>query len=321
MRFRRSEDELRYHALRVEVYLRLAEALRGSPHLLRDVLRNLGKMEHFAFYEGVEQGTNAALMACYRDLRQEGACQSCGASLDPSVLGSVDGPQALSAADMHNWLYGQRDTPLAEAEMEAFGELDLAGNPPMPMVVPRAEYAPLTLDELQGADVPVSAPEQPTEAPQPSADWLPTGELGQAALEEVRERTPVVEGVVSSPEQLDQIRDALVEATRGGWRPTEWADIIIAAMHATGIPAFRIDEQLSTHEGRAVLDQAGIHDFRPSVWGALPEMKVITEGVGGIVAELEDMKDQLDHIDDLDPSKLPSVSDGEDERTPSPDAT
>jgi hypothetical protein len=92
-------------------------------------------------------------------------------------------------------------------------------------------------------------------------------------------------------------------------------------MHATGIPAFRIDEQLSTHEGRAVLDQAGIHDFRPSTWGALPEMRVLTQGVGGIVAELEGMKDQLDHVDDLDPSKLPSVSDGEDERTPSPDAT
>lgn len=248
MRFRRTEDERRYRALHTELYLGIASALRSQPELCRDLLRNLAKLEHFAFYEGVEQGAAAAFVAMLDEESDD-----------------------KTAADMHWDLYGRRDTPLSDAERERWP--DDPDTMPAVFFAPRATYAPMTLEELRAVEAPPvssfdpdlgSAPTVAPADPPPRLHRVVVGDDGH-----LRSFDGFDEDLDASPATLDVIREALLERTRRGWKPSEWADVVMAAMEATQIPAWVIDQQLATPQGATVLAQAGIFELKPSDWQAL----------------------------------------------------
>ncbi|HEY5657773.1 MAG TPA: hypothetical protein VIY27_08275 [Myxococcota bacterium] len=272
MRFRRLEDEQRYHALRTELYLRIAKALGSQPELCTEILRNLGKIEHLAFYEGVDQGAAAAVLGI----------TTAG---DQSVVGAESSP-----ADLHRALYGHQDTPLADVEALVW-EAALPETPMPPILrAERAEYAPLTLQEAldAGAAAPaVAAPQDATVAHEGPSDAETGGALRwelerlrldgmyDAAVAELGGELPDVASAAdpdrdASPEKLDAIREALIGRTSKGWKPTEWAELVVAVMEDTQLPAYLIDQQLDTPQGEAVLSQAGLLDIAASPWGSIP---------------------------------------------------
>jgi hypothetical protein len=266
VRFRRLEDEQRYLALRTELYLRVAEALREQPLLCQEILRNLGKIEHVAFYEGVEQGAVASFFAL---------------ELDEDFA-------SLSAADMHRQIYAHHDTPLTEAERSPWTAMadQLRLVCPQLLVAPRAEYVPMTLQEVEGTAVaPAPVRDRARIAPATIRRSLIADDLADTMIEaaeddDVLALDNLLASLPSSPEPdlsaspqlLDRIRDALVTRARNGWKPTQWSEVVLAAMQDTSIPAYTVDAQLATPEGVTVLRQAGMLDLEPSPWSSIAAM-------------------------------------------------
>lgn len=271
IRFRLVEDERRYLALRAELYMRLSHS-GATAAVLADVLRNLGKIESFAYAEGIRQGAVAVELT-----------NSC---------------EDRSALVRHHEAYGSADTPLREVEKNKWNSRGTHGvfeEQPL-------EFAPLTLAEakVHYAAEAATAPPPPTEsatrqrtaiseilgseteAEQNSADVPELSQETHAALlddednlfaEPVRGRRP--EGdpqadehlyEVSSPDLLDRVRDELKVAQDSGVPFPTWEDLIFFLHRTLGVDAGALDLQLSTHEGRAVLDQAGFFDFPPPVF-------------------------------------------------------
>ncbi len=297
MRFRRTEDEVRYHAIRVELYLRIAQALRGSPELCSDILRNLGKLEHAAFYEGVDQGVCAAVIA--------------------SVALSEDELTQRSAADLHRFAYEYADTPLSAIEDDAWNEVTGGADKPACLTAPRAEYAPMTLAELEGSarpSVSVGSEHDPhviDDFPEPLTAGGELGERLQDETGQVVHRNPHTGDVIAvprlkndeleaSPEKLDQIREALLDRVKAGFAPTEFKDVVLALMEATQLPAYVIDQQLATHQGRAVLDQAKLFDLKPSNPFELPSL----DGIEEQLAELANTVDASEAAQEGVPDEL-----------------
>lgn len=287
IRFRLVEDERRYIALRTELFLRLSQA-NAPVAVVADVLRNLGKIESFAYSEGIRQGAVAATVA----------------------------PAIKSALDLHHDVYGHADTPLREVEKKLGNTGTFGIFEELPL-----EFAPLTLGEAkkfyaekQAAEVGVLAVEV--------EELLAAGEKVRtdlrrelkrdmamddeevharydAAFEAAHEDTPFPSdedrrddgGVadllfdaldveaeekpraaddpnehlreVSSPDILDRIRDELLAAKEGGAEFKTWEDLIMHLHLFFSIDAGSLDLQLSTHEGRTVLQQAGYFQFPP----------------------------------------------------------
>ena len=71
---------------------------------------------------------------------------------------------------------------------------------------------------------------------------------------------------MSSPDFLDRVREELSAAEKSGIEFPKWEDLIFHLHRTLGIDAGALDLQLSTHEGRAVLDQAGFFDFPPPMF-------------------------------------------------------
>lgn len=241
IRFRLVEDERRYLVLRTELYLRLAQS-GADASVLSDVLRNLGKIESFVYAEGIRQGAVAAAV-----------CKP--------------GPAAL---DLHYEAYGNADTPLREVEKAHWGQNQADGvfeEKPL-------EFAPLTLTEAKkfysekrSAEVELS-PAQSSQQMQTSADVLTPAEQDEFEAIEIRRPQGDDEAnehlyEVSSPDFLDRVRDELQAVQRGGTKPATWTDLVYHLHTALSTDAGAIDLQLSTHEGRAVLDQAGFFDLLP----------------------------------------------------------
>lgn len=288
IRFRLVEDERRYIALRTELFLRLSQA--GAPvAVVADVLRNLGKIESFAYAEGIRQGAVAAMVAS-----------------------DSDGKAAL---DLHQDLYGHADTPLREIEKKHGYKGTLGVFEEMPL-----EFAPLTLGEAkkfytekQVAEVAkvdvaalLAAGEDIREALRRDREMLSADDESHtrfdAAFEAAHDDLPpfpedsdrrgdaaaddlffdAVETIteaaetpralddpnehlreVSSPDILDRIRDELLAAKEGGTEFKTWEDLIMHLHLFFSIDAGSLDLQLSTHEGRTVLQQAGYFQFPP----------------------------------------------------------
>lgn len=264
IRFRLIEDERRYLLLRAELYLRLSQSGVDAA-VLSDVLRNLGKIESFAYAEGIRQGAVAH------------------AGSDEQTVG-------FSALDLHHAVYGHADTPLREIEKKRWGSDATAGVfEELPL-----EFAPLTLTEAKRlyaakeekqAKVDVSALLADGErvraeirrefvlddAPLPDDADRRNGAEDDLLFDIIDVRRPEGDDManehlyeVSSPDFLDRVRDELLAAQEGGATFKQWEDLIYHLHIALGIDAGALDLQLSTHEGRAILDQAGFFNFPPA---------------------------------------------------------
>jgi len=229
IRFRLVEDERRYIALRTELYVRLAQS-GADVSAIADILRNLGKIESFSYAEGIRQGVIA---------------------MSAQTGDAVD----TSALDVHHQLYGHADTPLHEVErMEGIAGYGVCEERPW-------EFAPLTLGEAKkyyAAPVPSARAEDCLEDLQePSRGKT----LAEIFSEEVAEdATDEHLHRVASPDFLDRVREELLNAQRTF---ESWSDLIYHLHRATGVDAGALDLQLSTAEGRAVLDQAGFFNLSP----------------------------------------------------------
>lgn len=241
IRFRLIDDERRYLILRTELYLRLSQS-GADVSVLSDVLRNLGKIESFVYAEGIRQGAVAATVC----------------------------DEELAALDLHHEVYGRADTPLRAVEKARWGQDETSGVfEEVPM-----EFAPLTLTEAKRlyAGKPTTAAELQTPVRN-----LPITEPPPPEAEGDEELLASIEGhrpesdrdanehlyEVSSPDFLDRVRDELSAVQSSGMKFSDWSDLIYHLHMVLGIDAGALDLQLSTHEGRAVLDQAGFFDFPP----------------------------------------------------------
>lgn len=68
-----------------------------------------------------------------------------------------------------------------------------------------------------------------------------------------------------SPDFLDNLRDHITAATKSGWKPVSWAELVLNLHQRTGFDAAFLDLQLSTDVGRAVLDQCGLMGLAPGM--------------------------------------------------------
>jgi len=178
---------------------------------------------------------------------------------------------ALPALDLHREVYGHADTPLREVERKRWGHTETVGVfEELPL-----EFAPLTLTEArkfytEAKVATVTGPKSAVEddAPFPK-DTDRHGDqddelfdlLGGLPAGDPTVNEHLYE--VSSPDLLDRIRDELLAAQTGGTTFTLWQDLIYHLHIALGIDAGALDLQLSTHEGRTVLTQAGFFNFPP----------------------------------------------------------
>lgn len=240
LRFRTVEDEKRYLALVTEVYLRLGTS-GISPKVVSEILRNIAKIETFAFYEGIRQGVAAG------------------------VLKLVQGePTAL---DLHRALYGSVDTPLSAKEKEhVLTDLDLHKvfeNTP-------AEFAPLTLQEAIQTYGPTLEPAigsdrgkieiaKDFDAPlRLEEDHDSLFENLDIDLKQFIESTEISNDSIESPEFLDRIRDELKTMLDSGWQPKDYPDVIVALQRVMQTDAVILDLQLGSKQGRTILEQVGL---------------------------------------------------------------
>jgi hypothetical protein len=292
IRFRHTEDERRYLALRSEIYVRIAQHLPAE--MVSEVLCNFGKLEQLLHLEGVRQGLAVAEMSSLAHQAGE------------------SGVRHLKAFQAHAMMYGSQDTPLTAVEQERLerwglpadsgskGWLD--GNP--------LRYAPQTVAEWEseqagGTHVPpsfVKARQKVEQVVAGMADQLTPKEKAllhgepsaprwaEGAEEDVWSDEDVVallgdaparEGNLDTQERpaaLDLLRDEIMAMRSKGWEPKTWEDLIMQLHVATKQDAAFLDIQLSTQVGRAVLDQCGVH---------------IYPGAGLFLAEIQSEADRL----------------------------
>lgn len=265
MRFRLIEDERRYNALRVEMYLRLAKL--PAP-MVSDVLRNISKIEALLFWEGVKQGVAMAAIDSFDPVS--------GTSPERIVPDIYRDTPTVA----HAKFYGPIDTPLAAMEIAYVKKLGDEAEPDHPWIARQpAEFAPLTLAEATtnyGPDLNVQpAPEQaaatPVAAPRPApagppvdsgvdAEFMDQLLAAHDAAEEAGEEMPP-----ESPAYIDRIRDELLRHLKAGWKPNSWRDLILHLHREMGVAANFLDLQLSTEVGRTMLAQVGLPSIFPGL--------------------------------------------------------
>lgn len=257
MRFRLGEDERLYDALRTEVYLRLLTHVPKTA--LSEVMRNIQKMEAMSYGEGIKQGMAVATLSKRHDLT-------------PIV--------------QHAAFYGDASTPLVRVEQAVTGAQDLVDPwahaapvdfPPQTIAEALAKYGPtlepadaraeaapqrrkparrapiVTIDEEdEGDEEPLDEDKAADEAA--IAAEIAAGE--QAAEERGEDRA-------QSPDLLDRIRTQIKTEMKNGWEPKTWPEVIMRLMLSMQIDAAYLDLQLGGEQGRAVLDQCGLHHIFP----------------------------------------------------------
>lgn len=75
-----------------------------------------------------------------------------------------------------------------------------------------------------------------------------------------------------NPDFLDTVRSELLVLMKGGFKPTTWQELIFSLHVHMKVDAAYLDLQLSTHVGRAVLDQVGLPGIAPGSAISLAEL-------------------------------------------------
>jgi hypothetical protein len=266
IRFRFREDETRFVKLHAEMFEKLARA--GLSDVVgSETLRNVGKIEQMAFMEGVRQGLAMAAIVAEMVQRE---------------IAAIPEPQAQKAFQLHSMIYGSSDTPLRAVEKEWLDKLDLdeehlakswLDDKPM-------RFAPATLRELDGTEPPIApmmsikAATKPTpvmspemtpesdESPPPRMEDLKAA-VDVALAEMPPDADDEADPQPESPAFLDVVRDNILDMKRGGWDPKTWQDLVLGLHRRMHADAGFLDLQLTTHVGRAVLDQCGLAGLAP----------------------------------------------------------
>lgn len=264
MRFRLGQDERLYETLRAEIYLRLLPSLPKTA--LIEVMRNMQKLEALAYGEGIKQGMAVA-----------------ASSADAEVMLPI-----VAHADF----YGDAQTPLVRVEEERLPKK--RANHPWLTALP-VEFPPQTIAEALAAYGPsldpADAPRERTTKPQRRVAPIATPEEDDFGLSEgtplqigppldVRDlhEQEVIDREIAageqeaeargedraqSPDLLDRIRTQIKAEMNNGWDPKTWPDVIMHLMLSMHIDAAFLDLQLGGEQGRAVLDQCGLHHIFP----------------------------------------------------------
>lgn len=230
IRFRHADDEKRYLALRNEMYRRVTHLPAG---LGGDVLRNLAKIEQMLWLEGVRQGLAIA------------ALSEASSTDEPEA----SGPRSLKAFQAHATVYGSTDSPLMNVERQWAEKYNAEPNDPWLDPKPM-RFAPTTLQEA-GATEDVPPPLGMKD--EPGVKFLPGLPADVTPLDHELPDEPL------SPSVLDRIRDVILLMPE---RPAAYEDLILALHREMKMDAAYLDLQLSSEQGRAVLDQCGLIDMR-----------------------------------------------------------
>lgn len=242
IRFRFTEDEKRYLALVSALYRNLATHL--PPHLVSACMRDLGKLQDQLMLEGVRQGLAVA---------------------EVSQLATESGhsdARVLKAFQAHATVYGSQDTPLRNVELEWLEKLGFdpstsssAWLDDRPM-----RFAPDTLEAWE-AERPAVDPAPPISAADMNNMFAPRGTDDSVALAAAETGGDEFEG--DEPQLLDEARSVLLQATKSGNGPDNWAQMLLLLHRELHVDAGFLDIQMSTPMGRTVLDQCGLYDVRP----------------------------------------------------------
>jgi len=278
IRFRFTEDEKRHLSLMSEAYRLLAQ--HAPAEVTSKIMRNLGKMEQIAYFEGIRQGFAGAEL-----------------SLMMEDSGIQDGCRHLKAFQAHAHVYGSSDTPLRQVEMERVEAMNLGEDSAHSAWLDRnpMRFAPSTLREWEGAggDGERPAPEEyatfndrieadlnrdPDSVPFIGTVHESVGDMNldepgtlanvaESALKIERDTAPETtaksdwdDQPVNSPQFLDRVRDFLQEK---GEEPDTWASLIMHLHQGMEVDAGYLDLVLSTPEGLTVLAQCGLTALHP----------------------------------------------------------
>lgn len=283
VRFRNVEDERRFTRLKADVLVSLTRC--GVPaEAVTEVLRSLGKIESLAHLEGVRQGLAMAAIVDIADASGE--------------LRFEQNPHALKAFQLHSMIYGSADTPLRSHEVDllrraGLDETTLAASwlDDKPL-----RFAPMTLQEWLGQEaqaapmIRVTADRPPVPVTQAGAE--DDSDLGEILASPAGDAPEVddARGAAESPEFCDLVREAIQSLQKSGWSPDSWTKLIWDLHLHMKVDAGFLDIQLSTHVGRAVLDQCGLFGLAP---GASITLRELVSGAdeGPLAAPLPDDPD------------------------------
>lgn len=264
IRFRFEADERRFNLLHAGLFRALAQ--NGLPDVAgSEALRNVGKIEQMAYFEGLRQGVAIAALAAEMVKAESG----------------VPEPLAQKPFQLHALVYGSSDTPLREMEKEWLDRLGLdtellskswLDDAPM-RYAPTATAEPAPMISIQAPYKPIAVPFNPETSPG-MTDMMVAPETIDPMAGHGAEITPLMpwergeyesdeEKMPESPAFLDQVRDRLQTLKNSGWTPKTWPDLILGLHQHMQVDAAMLDLQLSTHVGRAVLNQCGIVDIIP----------------------------------------------------------
>ena len=274
IRFRFTEDEKRYLSLMSEAYRLLAK--HAPADVTSKVMRNLGKMEQVAYFEGIRQGFAGAEL-----------------SLMMEDSGIQEGCRHLKAFQAHAHVYGSSDTPLREVEMERVEAMNLGEDAAHSAWLDRnpMRFAPQTLREWEGegaekstdyetfseriddelgrdpGSVPFIGTIRESEIKEGLSEPGDFANVVEGILEIERDTVPKTKAQsdwddqpVNSPQFLDRVRDFLQEK---GEEPDTWASLIMHLHRGMEVDAGYLDLVLSTPEGLTVLAQCGLTALHP----------------------------------------------------------
>jgi len=264
--FRLEEDERRYSALKVEMYLRLATC-GASPQVISEVLRNVAKMETWAFSEGVRQGMATAALAGAADHKKSPLAVHLDLYRDAATPLTRAEDLVLTAAPErmrdHPWLARMpvEHPPTTLAEAVAAGAIEPAIAAPAPAPAPRA---PVRIQRPQEALDALAAGEDPEDLDVESLLWFSKQPDDGETTDDGEPTRPPAE----SPQLLDRVREHILD--HRGWRPADWTELILTLHREMQMDAVVLDMLLASPSGMTVLAQVGFTHLHP---GAMVEFK------------------------------------------------
>jgi hypothetical protein len=301
IRFRFQEDERRFIKLHAEMFEKIARAGLGEA-VGSETLRNVGKIEQMAYMEGIRQGLAMAAIATEMFQREMTAIPEPHAQkafqLHALIYGSSDTPlravekewlAKIEIDDDHlakSWL---DDKPMRFAPA-TLHELNGTEPPIAPMVSVQAATKPMPVVPANPSTSPgmTDLMVTPDSLPLPETVHgtgvtpLEPWEKGEYEPDDDPELEAQIQRIIArkdaskadppnaelldapeSPDFLDLARDSIQTLKRGGWDPKTWQELILDLHRHMGVDAGYLDIQLTTHVGRAVLDQCGLMGMAP----------------------------------------------------------
>ncbi len=249
IRFRHAEDEKRYNLIRADIYMRVVENL--PPALVSEILQSLSKIETMLHLEGLRQGLAVALLTQASEAPRMKAFQQ-----HAVVYGSADTPLIHAEAPVAAQYLVDPAHPWLDPEPMRFAPKPFGRNPP-PMI--RVDAPP------QAAPPPVRQPDVPE--PDDLDDVARQLDMPRAMLDELIARRaaggPADPIAIPSTALLDRVREHIKAKQGGGWKPDTYEEVVLTLHLEMQIDAVALDLNLSTHEGRTVLDQCGLFGVKP----------------------------------------------------------